>query len=359
MIPQLRPHLLRVAREAAGFTQTRAAEVLKVTQVSLSRWEAGSREPSTADLDAMAGTYGVTREFFFASAREAGLIAGDVHHRRRKGAKVSDVRRLEAKTNVLRIGATRLLQHVDVEPVFDIPDLTVDEWVPSVAAREVRRFWQLPIGPIANLTELLELAGVIVVHDEFPASGLDGVSMWAGHVPILLVNEQAPADRKRFTMAHELGHLVLHRQGYDETSAEREADQFASELLMPAGQIRPRLTRLTLRKALDVKLEWYASVASLIVRAKDIGAISPEDATRLHKQRSYKGWTRHEPHSDLLPPETPSTLAAVRRTLSHAGLSDRELAELLYLPSLGCHPSFRQAPVMQLVQGGRSGANAR
>jgi Zn-dependent peptidase ImmA (M78 family) len=146
------------------------------------------------------------------------------------------------------------------------------------------------------------------------------------------VSRFAPPDRRRFTMAHELGHLVLHEDSYTDDHGEREANAFAAEFLMPAEQIRPQLRRLTLKRALALKLEWHASVAALIIRAKDVKAITPAHATRLHKQRSGMGWTRNEPYSDALPNETPTTLERVRQLLLDEGLTEDDIAAFTCRP---------------------------
>lgn len=338
--PPIQPALLKVAREAAGLSQQAVIEELGYAQVTVSRWENGFRTPDEPEVVQLARLYSVTPAFFRATAREAGLMAGDLHYRRRSRVKVSDLRRLEAVTNWLRIGADRLLDEVSMQPTLDIPELASEQHTPAEAARHVRRYWNLPIGPIDDLTHLLELAGIVVIMDDFPAEGIDGVSMWAGPWPVMYLSRRAPIDRRRFTLAHELGHMVMHRDYYEEDTGEAEANEFASEFLMPADQIRPRLRRLSLREALNLKLEWRVSVAALIQRARDVKAITPEDATRLHKQRSYRRWTRHEPMSDQLREERPTTLMRVLDTLTTAGYSTQELEELLYVPNLIDHPAW-------------------
>lgn len=346
----VRPDLLRVGREAAGLTQSDVAETLGIAQVTVSRWENNARRPEEDDLARLAELYGVTPSFFSAPAREAGLTAGDLHYRRKARVKVSDVKQLEAVTNWLRIGSTRLLNEVTVEPTLDIPQLPIDDHTPEEAARHVRRYWHLPIGAIDNLTHLLEMAGVIIVVGDFPADGLDGVSMWAGPWPVMYLSRAAPIDRRRFTMAHELGHLVIHREYYDEANGENQANRFAAELLMPAEQIRPKLRRLTVRNAANLKLEWRVSIAALIQRAKDVKAITKDDATRLHKQRSARGWTRHEPLSDQLPDEIPTVLQRVRDALEASNFTHAELAELLYTSDISRHPAFTgPGPQLRLV----------
>ena len=58
----------------------------------------------------------------------------------------------------------------------------------------------------------------------------------------LLANRHAPAERYRFSLAHEPGHLVLHQSPGDSSVQERQADEFAAEFLMPARDIRSAFT---------------------------------------------------------------------------------------------------------------------
>ncbi len=348
MTTTVRPQLLKLAREAAGLRQQDVVTELGVNQVTVSRWENGSRTPEPHHLGALADLYGVTEDFFTLNERDAGLVAGDLHHRRRRGVKVSDVRRLEARTNILRIGATRLLEQVELDPVLHIPHLPADEFTPRQAARELRRTWSLPIGPITDLTRLLELAGILVELGDFEI-GLDGVSMWAGPWPIMHLSRHAPPDRRRFTMAHELGHLVLHQDSYDDNHGERQANEFAAEFLMPGDQVGPQLHRLTLKKAIALKLDWYASVSALIMRARDLNLITAEHATRLHKQRSAMGWTKHEPYSDALPPEEPTSLKRVRAVLLKEGMTEEDIARITCQPVASTAAAGEAPPRLRAV----------
>ncbi|MHC5879723.1 ImmA/IrrE family metallo-endopeptidase, partial [Streptococcus pyogenes] len=78
---------------------------------------------------------------------------------------------------------------------------------------------------------------------------IDGLSQWVDDYPVMLINANAAPDRKRLTLAHELGHLVLHSTNPTE-NMETEATAFAAEFLMPESEIRPELRRLDLGKLL-------------------------------------------------------------------------------------------------------------
>jgi Zn-dependent peptidase ImmA (M78 family) len=182
------------------------------------------------------------------------------------------------------------------------------EGTPEQIAQLVRASWQLPSGPINNLSAAIEGAGGIIVRYPFSNRKVDGISMWVtGMPPLFFLNENCPGDRDRWTLAHELGHVVMHR--VPTPSIEEEADRFASELLMPAKVIRPELQNMTLARAASLKLKWRVSIAAIIRRAKDLGVITPSQYRYLCMEISKAGWRTREPNE--LPPEKGVNLQAL------------------------------------------------
>ena len=111
------------------------------------------------------------------------------------------------------------------------------------AARLVRELWMVPKGPIDKMIGLLESNGGVVIPCDFGTDLLDAMSQRIDGMPILFfVNVNAPADRLRHTLAHELGHMVLHTITVksDEEMEDREADAFAGAFLLPADEIFAR-----------------------------------------------------------------------------------------------------------------------
>ena len=74
----------------------------------------------------------------------------------------------------------------------------------------VRMQWGMPVGPVRNLVDFDENAGCLVIEEPFGSSRVDGMSQWVNEQPVIFINVEVPTDRKRLTLAHELGHLVLH-----------------------------------------------------------------------------------------------------------------------------------------------------
>ncbi len=129
------------------------------------------------------------------------------------------------------------------------------------AARSLREMWMLPAGPIADMVELLEANRGIVLPCDFGTDLIDAMSQRIeGLLILFLVNINSPSDRLRHTLAHELGHMILHTITVkSDEEMEDEADAFAGAFLLPADEIRPQLRRFDLRQLADLKLYWKVS----------------------------------------------------------------------------------------------------
>jgi len=143
----------------------------------------------------------------------------------------------------------------------------------------------------------------------------------------VLLNSAAPTDRKRMTLAHELGHLVLHSQEVT-PGLEREAGEFAAEFLMPIEVIRTQLRNLKHGRLHDLKREWGVSMQALIERAYDARLMTAAERANLYRALSGRGWRTHEPVSDELPPEHAELAQHVGQALSAKGLTSDDIAHL-------------------------------
>lgn len=317
-----------VLRRASDITQEDLAARLGITQAALSRYENDLREPDTAMLEQLGNVFGVTVDLLRHEFRMQGAIAADAHMRRQRTAKPSDWKRIEARLNMLRMQSVYVLERVPLLPQNHVIQVDPDTHTPQEAAGMLRAAWLMPIGPVRHLIRWVESAGVIVIEEDFGTARIDGISQWAGDHAVILLNSVLPTDRKRFTIAHELGHLVLHRPYIDE-DVEAQANAFAAELLMPAHVIRPELTGLTLRKLVDLKAQWGVSIQAIMERASTLGRLSAQERQRLTRQLTDRGWKTREPGSDLLPSEVPELASTIGQRLSESGLTDREVQQLV------------------------------
>lgn len=326
--------VLTTARRASGMTQGELADKAGVTQAALSRYENGLREPDDEVLAELALALGVTPRFFRHAGTVRGAMAVDAHMRRRATAPATVWKRLEARLNMYRMHASLMSEEVALRADRRIPTFDPIDVDPGEAARLVRMQWQLPVGPVRNLVRWLESAGCIVIEEPFGTPRVDGMSQWVNGIPLILLNADAPTDRKRLTAAHELGHLVLHSEEVVE-DPEGQANEFAAEFLMPLEVIKPQLRNLQASRLPDLKRQWGVSMAALVERSYRAGLMRAEDRTRMYKMFSVRGWRKNEPGSSSLPPESPSLTTSIYDALASRGLAEEEIAQIAGFASSG------------------------
>lgn len=319
--------VLTTARRASGLTQEQLAGRAEVTQAALSRYENGMRDPDPEVLTRLASALGLTQAFFSTAGRARGAMAVDAHMRRRQTARATAWRTLEAQLNMYRFHAKHLFEEVSLHAEQQVPRFDPVETDPATAARLVRMQWRLPVGAIRSLVEWLEAAGCLVIEEDFGTPRVDGLSQWIEEHPVILINLRSPTDRKRLTLAHELGHLCLHSEEVTET-IEQEANAFAAEFLMPSNVIRSQLRNLSLGRLQDLKREWGVSMQALVERARELGTITPTQRANFYKYFSTKGWRTKEPVSEELTPEHPRLAHTIGETLASKGLTPDEIAQL-------------------------------
>lgn len=328
--------MVTLTREAKGWTQQRLAEEADVSQGFLSKVENGLLPLEGDHLARVAAALEVPIDLLSNDEPVRGLEVSCLHNRRRKSRMtVNTVRRIEGLTHLTRLSLEGLARGLAVEPSLTLHRLDIDAYAsPQEIARTVRAAWRLPTGPISNVIHMLEALGIIVVRRDLATDAQDAVSTWPpNRSPLIMVNLGLPPDRERFTLVHELGHLVMHELPNDDQ--EEQANRFAGEFLAPAEEIRPQLANLTVRdfsKLLDLKLVWGMSIAALIQRARDLECISANQFKSFRIRLNQYGWSRREPGE--ISPETPRTLdTMIDVHLNQHGYSEEELAAVaLMLP---------------------------
>lgn len=320
--------VLETARRARGLTQAQLADRVGITQAALSRYENDLRDPDRDTLAGLADALGVTPGFLTGAGRARGGMAMDAHMRRRATAPPGTWRRLEARLNMYRWHARHLFEEVTLRAEQHVPTLDLLDVTPEQAARFVRAQWRMPAGPVRHLAQWLEAAGCLLIGENFATARVDGLSQWVGEHPVILFNTAAPPDRLRLTLAHELGHLVLHADALSVDDVEAQANAFAGEFLMPAEVIRPSLRNLKTGRLLDLKREYGVSMQALVERAYHLELLSPTQRTSMYKMFSAKGWRNQEPGSDDIAPERPALAESIGHELSARGLSPAEVAAI-------------------------------
>ena len=241
-----------------------------------------------------------------------------------------------------------VLDHVDrylqVEEILGI-DTTEPDGAPyridSVddaegAAMSVRIAWNLGGGPIPDMTELLEERGIKVFKLSLPGS-VDGLScrvrrVGGDDVRVVVRSTGKSFERQRFTIAHELGHIVMDIPST--VREERACQRFAGAFLAPGDELIREVGRRRLNfgfgELIEIKHMFGISAAALVMRMRDLGIIT-EATLRDIFGGIGSNWRTDEP----LPLEREESPTRFRRlclrALAENEISESKAAELLRL----------------------------
>lgn len=303
---RVNPEMIMLARDVKGLSQGDLAVGASLNQSTISRYEAGVIDVPADHLERIAAFLERPVSFFYWS--EQLYDSSCMYHRKNRRLSVAELRVIHAKVNLLRIQSFKLLQSANIKSRYSFYRLDQSKYGgPEGCARELRRLWQLPPGPVKNVTRAIESAGGIVFRCPFGLTRVDGISQWiledAKAPPVFFVHDDISGDRQRLTLAHEIGHVVMHHMPPVD-DIEVEANRFAAEFHMPADEIAPELSNMTLAKAAALKSFWKVSMQSIIYRAHELKKISDSTYSHLFRQLSVKGYRKSEPVP--IPSEEPS-----------------------------------------------------
>ncbi|WP_166785562.1 helix-turn-helix domain-containing protein [Cryobacterium cryoconiti] len=309
MKTQFNPQRILAARDLLGFTLTELAEAIEVSQAFLSQVAGGNKNLSEPHAESLAQVTGLPITFFTMESPD--LPSDSLRFRKNKTASS----RLTRQASALFRETYRVAADLAAATALKTRPLTqasttiesIDDTRLEDAAAAARSLLGLDGSqPILNLTRSIERLGIVVAPIILdPISEESGV-VAPGHfgishgktdqgTPLIGYFPGSAPDRDRFTLAHELGHLVLH-PGRQLPSAEDEANYFAGALLFPEAAARSLIRPdATLSQLARVKAEYGISIQALIMRAAALGILSPERKRSLFVQLSARGWRTNEP----------------------------------------------------------------
>ena len=340
---------LREAREVRGVSAASLSELAEVTAQAIYSYENDRTSPSPAVLARLANALNVPQGFF--RLAERGPTTETIFFRSMSAATKGARRRSQHRFTWLRDITGYLREFVEIPagnlPVLDLPadPLLLSDSEVEDAAEEVRRYWRMGEGPIANMVLLLENHGAVLARDRLGAETLDGLSAFFANEQrpyILIGTDKGTPARWRFDAAHELGHLVLHAHVPQQTLArtdlfkriEQQAHRFAAAFLLPMASFGDDLFGVNLDSLRSMKAKWNVSIAMMIVRARHAGFISEDSERKLWVNYNRRKWRTREPLDDTTPPEEPRVLRKSFELVLTAGAQTPEdITSRLALPT--------------------------
>lgn len=355
---KFRGEKLRLIRLINGWTMKETADKLNKSATFISMLEKGQSHPTFQTILDLSRIFGVNHTFFL-NGNTLPSVSGPTFFRERVAVPKRNSESAESKNILiayldsliwpkLELNTFQMPSYALINSEFKLIDFDkIDE-----IANNVRQQFKLGIGPISNVTLLIERLGIRVNFIDLSSDQIDALTGKIGNQYYISVNKKNRSSvRIRFNLAHELGHILLH-SGYSESDVknsskkkrmEQEAQHFAGSLLMPEKGIALDMAQTNMQFLKGLKKHWLVSLAALIYRGNEIGLISDRQFLFLNQTISRHGWRKKEPYDDSIPIEKTSYLnsavkylvkdknAFIKNISIDSGISESRILNLLNL----------------------------
>lgn len=265
--------MFSLAREARGYSQGDLAQLSGVGRSNISRFENDGQELSDDFIKSIMQSLNFADTLYHLEAE----LLPPATYRRRDTVKVKMLTTVDALINVYTFGIRHLLNAIQFDklnvPLFPVSQIQT----PEQAATLTRDAWKMPTGEVTNLTKVLEDNGFITLPVLFGTDHIDSRSILIDDkYPVIFYNKKLRGDRLRFTLAYELGHIIMHtRSPQVRWDNSHEANVFAAEFLMPKDEMLKDLnSKIDIEELAQLKNKWLVSMQSILYRAEDLGVIT-------------------------------------------------------------------------------------
>lgn len=320
---------LKFARTYRGMSAQELAEKIEVSRQSINQFENYSidsdknSKPSIENIENITQELKFPVEFFFQKEKENIKIENTYFRAllsSKKKEKQSQINKAVLITVIYDI-LQEYLEFPDINiPVVQKENLS-DQDI-SNAARELRDLWNIENKPIKDIIFLMENNGLVVTALPTNTEEIDAFTQYIKienkeYMCVVLENEKKSACRRQFSAAHELGHIILHANKINMNEIERsefreierQANLFASELLLPEEEFKKDLIMPTSLKSYEIlKRKWHVSILAMMMRACNLNIITQNQFQYLMKQYTIKNYRKHEPLDNIIEIPQPQTL---------------------------------------------------
>jgi Zn-dependent peptidase ImmA (M78 family)/transcriptional regulator with XRE-family HTH domain len=334
MNSEVNPNMIVLARESRGQTQQDLAEKLKLHRANVSRLEKGETNIHDEILMAISAATCYPPQFFTQSGI---VIPVNLAYRKRQQVPIKLLTPIEAKMNIIRRNVQFVTRALDKEiPMLPTFEVMTDQ-TPSVIAGLVRKQWNVAEGIVEDLLGTIERQGIIVSSFDFGTERVDSRSMFTDDkYPIIFLNKHLLGDRLRYSLAYELGQLIMHTFSSisPQRDISREANEFAAAFLMPEEIIKKDLENgITLPLLAELKRKWKVSMISILYRADDLGLLTPNQKRYLIQQFNEQKIRRREPVELDVPLEKPALLKnLINYYISEYEIGIKEMTAIFAIP---------------------------
>ncbi len=292
------------ARLMNGFSLQDLADALDniLTRQALHRYEKGEVIPDAEKISKISKILNVTPDYFFRTTK---IELNDIEFRKldklpKKEADMIQEKTKEYLNRYLELEEIIGLENKFAHPLKNYPEITSYEQV-NRAAEIIREKWSLGKGPIYNIVELLEEKNIKIVKLDVSIN-FDGLQAFAnGNIPVIAYNVRLAnkPDRIRFTLLHELAHMLLKFGEITNKQKETLCHQFSGAMLLPEETIKAELgahrNKLSYLELANIKKQYGISMQAIVMRANECKIINDSYTRQFFFLINQMNWKIDEP----------------------------------------------------------------
>ncbi len=362
------------ARVSRSFSQEELASAVQVTKQAISKYETGAARPSDAVIVKIAEVLEYPLSFF---ENEPGIVSAPQSTCFFRSYKTSSKKERLALTERGEIFEDTVFGKLKTYVAFPEPNLLdIEQDGPYTQddcediAMRLRKLWGIGTGPIDRFVDIVQENGIIIANMPCSEPKIDAFSFMKNGIPYIFISGNTVSSvRWRYSLAHEIGHLILHSEYFnkrisqsDHDRLEEEANSFASALLLPQQSFFEDVTVASVEYFLYLKKKWKVSISAMIMKCKLFGLLSDAQVGALYRKLAIKGWRKAEPLDNICQHEKPyllkqafelildNNIIARENIEKEFGLYVNELAELTFTPIEVFRPTSPKPQPLKLLR---------
>jgi Zn-dependent peptidase ImmA (M78 family)/DNA-binding XRE family transcriptional regulator len=319
---------IKNARILKCLSQQNVADELGVSKQMVSKYENGEAIPTSSRFLKLSKLFGLKIDYFFSSFQ---VELGEINFRKKSSFSIKKQSSLKEQIKI------NLENYIWLEDTLSIEDISINK-IEDVekAVLKLRNEWNIGIDPIHNIIQLLEDKEIKVIELYDVDDKFDGLATYVnGKYPVIVVNGNFPVERKRFTLLHELGHLLLNLPNCETKKEEQFCNKFAAEFLFPREivikEFGGKRNHITLAELIATQKKYGISIPAIVYRLVDSGILSKQRHSDFYKKTRFNPSLDREVNASRF--ETPEKSSRfeqlVYRALSQENISISKASSLL------------------------------
>lgn len=280
---------IKSGRKLRSLSQQKLADEIGVSKQMISKYENSISIPSSKVLIELAKALQLNVDYFFTPPT---VELGTINFR--KKSKLT-TKRLEAIKEEVKL---KLSNYLEIENILNIDNefdisiqkrkLNAESDIESIV-KEIREEWQIGFDPVHNITQLLEDQEIKIIEIAEADNLFDGMATIIDEkYAVIVINENFPIERKRFTLLHELGHLILDIPDCDLKEEEKYCNLFAAEFLFPLSNVFKEFGKnrrsVAIQELIEAQKKYGISIQAIMYRLLNADIISKNQLSNFYRQ---------------------------------------------------------------------------